>query len=118
MEKMYKIKYMCRLRPEASHSDVVQKLSAQFKISKEKSEAFISSKKNRVIKKDLPYESAQKYKNILTKIGLEVKIIEMSDTKSRLSRHEQVVNDNLARQNHQEIKSKKIATKPLSEVEH
>jgi ankyrin repeat protein len=118
MEKIYKIIYICKLKPETSHSDVVQKVSSLLKISTEKSEKFICSQKPIVIKNGLSYESVQKYKNIFSEIGLEVKIIEIINTKPKQPHQKPIVTGEGTKQNNQEIKSKEIETKALSEGEH
>lgn len=74
MEDLYKIIFFGQLQPNIEVDEVINNLSLIFNIPKEKAEKFISLKKARVIKKNLSYETAIKYKNKLVKAGLKVEV--------------------------------------------
>ena len=76
MEKRYTLVYMCKLQPNVEMPDVVEKMSALFQISTDKTKKFLSSDKPLVIKRDLTREIAKKYEEKLIQIGLQVKLIE------------------------------------------
>lgn len=83
MEKRYQIVYTGKLLTDEPSAEVAKRMSAAFGLPVEKAQTLISSKKPRVIKKDLPLLIAEKYRDKLTETGLDVKIIEMSNTTAK-----------------------------------
>jgi hypothetical protein len=85
MEKRYNVIYTGKIHPDATQSDVVDKVSSLFKISKEKAGLFVTSQKPRIIKKDIPLDIAKKYKNKLIRIGLKIDLKKISHKPSSQS---------------------------------
>lgn len=79
MEKRYNVISTYETHPDAIHADIVKEVALVFKISEESAEAFLSTSKPRVIKKNVPIETANTYREKLTKIGLEITLEEITE---------------------------------------
>jgi len=113
MEKQYTVVYMCKLQPNVAIPDVVEKLSSLFQLSTDKTEKFLSSEKPLVIKRNLTLEIAQKYREKLVQIGLQVKLVE---TPQKTVTKKQITNT--ARTSGDETGFIKHASDPESSTQH
>lgn len=78
MGKYYKIVYLGKLQPSTNTADAVKNLSTKFKLPIQRAEDLISSSKPKIIKSKVPRDKAMKYRDMLIKAGLQVKVAEMA----------------------------------------
>ncbi len=72
MENRYDVFYTGKLLANKNADDVIGDFSKIFKISKEKSEKIILLGKEISVKRDIDYDMACRYKEVLVKIGMDV----------------------------------------------
>ncbi|WP_028579640.1 hypothetical protein [Desulfogranum japonicum] len=74
MEDSYSVVFTCEIQPDAETSEVIKNIANLFKTTEEKAKALLSSRKQRVLKKNLSYDMALQYKKKLTEAGLQIEI--------------------------------------------
>ena len=79
MNNLFNVIFTGNLQPDTSLPETIEKVAALFKISPQKTEAFINGKTEKIIKKNVPLAVAEKYRERLVKAGLEIVIAKSED---------------------------------------
>jgi uncharacterized membrane protein len=74
MDSLYQVVFTGRLKPGVDAAQASQDFAAVFKVPDEKARALIGGGAERVLKKDVTADSAERYREVLDEIGLLVRV--------------------------------------------